>query len=110
MAANYLEIIRAKAIKDKFDLSQHAQKEAGEEEVSVDDIKQVLNSGRLLEPYPNDPRGASCLIVGQDRSKRWVHVLCGNFDRENFLVITVYLPTLPKWKDQFTRGRSYESK
>jgi len=31
-------------------------------------------------------------------------VLCGNFDRENLLIITVYLPLPPKWKDPFTRG------
>jgi hypothetical protein len=70
----------------------------------VDDIKHAILHGRELEPYPNDPRGPSCLMVGQDRAGRWIHVVCGNFERENLLIITVYLPRPPKWTDPFTKG------
>jgi len=104
MANRFLEIARAKVYQDKFELSEHAQQEAAAEQISVDDIKQAILTGQELEPYPEDPRGPSCLMVGQDESGRWVHVLCGNFDRESLLVITVYLPRPPKWKDPFTRG------
>lgn len=104
MADRFLDIARDKVRQDKFELSQHAQREAAAEQISVDDIKDAILAGQELEPYPNDPRGPSCLMIGQDRSGRWIHVLCGNFDRENLLIITVYLPQPPKWKDPFTRG------
>jgi hypothetical protein len=104
MADRFLDIAQAKVKQDEFELSQHAQREAAAEQISVDDIKDAILAGQELEPYPNDPRGPSCLMVGQDRSGRWIHVLCGNFDRENLLIITVYLPQPPKWKDPFTRG------
>jgi len=104
MTDGFLDIARAKVREDNFELSQHGQKEAAVEQVSVDDIKQAILMGQELEPYLNDPRGPSCLIVGQDERSRWIHVLCGNFDRENLLIITVYLPLPPKWKDPFTRG------
>ena len=71
--------------------------------VSVDDIKQAILTVQEPEPYSNDPRGPSCLMVGQDERGRWIHVLCGNFGRENLLIITVYQPQPPKWEDPFTR-------
>lgn len=104
MAEQFLAVARTKVSLDQFDLSQHAQKEAAEEQISVDDIKQTILTGRELEPYPHDPRGPSCLMVGQDHSDRWIHVVCGSFDRENLLIITVYLPQPPKWQDPWTRA------
>lgn len=104
MPERFLTIAQAKASQDQFELSQHAQKEAAEEQISVDDIKHAILSGQELEPYPQDPRGSSCLMVGQDSGGRWIHVLCGNFGRENLLIITVYLPRSPKWQDPWTRA------
>jgi len=104
VANGFLNFARVKIHQDKFDLSQHAQQEAAAEQISVDDIKQAILTGQELEPYPHDPRGSSSLMVGQDRSGRWIHVLCGNFDREILLIITVYLPQPPKWRDPHTRG------
>ena len=92
MADQFLAIAQVKVAQDHFELSSHAQKEAAEEQISVDDIKHSLLTGQELEPYPEDPRGPSCLMVGQDRHNRWLHVLCGNFDHDNLLIITVYLP------------------
>ena len=104
MTDGFLEIARAKVGQDRFELSQHAQEEAALEQMGVDDIKHAILTGEELEPYSNDLRGPSCLMAGQDENGRWIHVLCGNFDRENLLIITVYLPQPPKWEDQFTRG------
>ena len=103
MADGFLDIARIKVSQDKFELSQHAQQEAANEQISVDDINYAILTGRELEPYPHDPRGPSCLMVGRAQSGRWVHVLCGNFDHENLLIITVYLPQPPKWQDPWTR-------
>jgi hypothetical protein len=103
MAEPFLAIAQAKVSLDQFELSQHAQKEAAEEQIGVDDIRHAILTGQELEPYPQDPRGPSCLMVGQDFVGRWIHVLCGNFDHENLLIITVYLPRMPKWQDPWTR-------
>jgi len=86
-----------------FYLSHHAQIERGEERIRIDDIVTAISNGQELEPYPDDPRGESCLIVGQGLDYRWIHVLCGNFYDRDLLIITVYIPKLPKWKNPFTR-------
>lgn len=85
-------------------MSHHAQIERGKERIRIDDIVEAISNGKELEPYPDDPRGESCLIVGQGLDSRWIHVLCGNFYNGDLLIITVYIPRAPKWKDPFRRG------
>ena len=58
---------------------------AAAEQIGVDDIKYAILVGQALEPYPDNPRDPSSLMVGQDESSRWIHMLCGNFDRENLI-------------------------
>ena len=101
----FLDEARCKVADNAFRLSQHAQEEAAADEISVEDIRVAILGGAELEPYPDDPRGASCLFVGCDRRSRWLHVLCGRFDQPWMVVITVYLPRMPKWKDPWTRNR-----
>jgi len=99
----YINIAREMMERNAFYLSHHAQIERGKEKITVDDIISAILNGRELEPYPDDPRGESCLIAGQGLDFRWMHILCGNFEKENLIVITVYIPRLPKWSDPFTR-------
>jgi hypothetical protein len=102
---SYIQNARDKVLSGNFFLSHHAQIERGEEEITVDDIVACILKGIELEPYPNDPRGESCLIVGKDNSDQWLHVVCGSFCAEHLLIITVYRPQLPKWSDPFTRRK-----
>lgn len=62
---SYIEMVREKVKKDCYYLSHHAQIERGKERITVDDIVSAILSGQELEAYPDDPRGESCLIVGQ---------------------------------------------
>lgn len=100
---SYIQIARHKIATEKFYLSHHAQIERGEEKIRIDDIVAGILNGNELEPYPDDPRGESCLFVGQGLDSRWIHILCGNFDEDDLLIITVYIPKPPKWEDPFTR-------
>ena len=100
---SYIEIAIEKVLKGNFYLSHHAQIERGEERIRIDDIVAAISNGQELEPYPDDPRGESCLIVGQGLDYRWIHVLCGNFYEKYLLIITVYIPKPPKWEDPLTR-------
>lgn len=76
-------------------MSHHAQIERGEERIRIDDIVAAISSGQELEQYPDDPRGESCLIVGQGLDSRWIHVLCGNFYEKDLLIIDGNLLFLP---------------
>lgn len=105
MTSFYLKKAREQVAQDKFYLSHHAQIERGEEQISIDDIVESILNGTVIETYPDDPRGESCLFSGQGKDKRWIHVLCGNFYEQHLMIITVYIPTKPKWIDPFTRRK-----
>ena len=81
---------------EKFEISLHALKEAHEEEIDLEDIGNAILRGEIIEDYPGDPRGASCLVLGFSR-KRPIHVVCAMLPTGWARIITVYIPRLPKW-------------
>jgi hypothetical protein len=81
----------------------HADEERREDGISIADVEQAILGGLLLEDYPNDRRGPSCLLYGP-AANRPVHVVCGRNSAGWLVVITVYVPTLPKWKSPTERS------
>ena len=65
------------------------------------DIIDILcyDTARVIEPYPDDERGKSCLIWGTNQNGRIGHILRGY--PPNLWVITTYWPDLQpqKWTD-----------
>jgi hypothetical protein len=70
--------------------------------ISVEEIRNVINSGSIIEDYPDDPRGISCLMLGFGAEGRPIHVVCA--PREDYVaVITAYIPEAGEWADGFKR-------
>jgi Domain of unknown function (DUF4258) len=70
--------------------------------IGSDEVKEVVTQGELIEDYPNDPRGHSCLILGLGEAGRAVHVVCSPKD-EYLAIITAYLPDPLQWSDDSRR-------
>lgn len=90
-----LDKIKAKVENGQYFLSEHAQIERLEEDVDVTEIEEAIAYGEILEDYPKDQRGHSCLILGYSGDKA-IHIVCG-IKQEQVVIITMYLPKLPKW-------------
>lgn len=98
------ELVRA----GRYEVSIHAQQERLEDDLDINEIETALLQGELIEEYPKDPRGPSCLVGGLAGPKR-IHVVIGWATRRQQVertlrVITVYIPRPPKWTDLRTRG------
>ena len=66
--------------------------------ISADEVSEVVRTGVVLEDYPDDPRGHSCLVAAQSSEGRMVHVVCA--PKADFLaVITAYVPDPEQWVD-----------
>lgn len=85
----------------EYDLSIHAHNERQEEQITIEEIEKILLKGAIIEQYPNDPRGGSCLMAGIVSTKP-LHVVCGKRGKR-LLIVTVYRPKLPVWIDYKTR-------
>jgi hypothetical protein len=83
-------------------VSEHAYDEAVDDGLSVVDLLDATPSGEVIEDYPTDPRGASCLAliaVGNDRPVHAVWAFDEGAGRA--ILITVYQPDPARWSDDF---------
>ncbi|MEW6417931.1 MAG: DUF4258 domain-containing protein [Nitrospirota bacterium] len=77
---------------------------AENELISRDEVRDVIFKGKIIEDYPEDRRGHSCLMMGFTQKDRHVHVVCA--PKEEYLaVITAYVPSLDKWEGDFRTRR-----
>lgn len=91
-----LEQIRAQADIENTRITQHAQQEMTEENITLDEVLEAIDTGRVLENYPEHRRGACCLINGVTKKDRPLHIVCTTA-QPVLIIITVYEPKQPKW-------------
>ena len=70
--------------------------------ITITEIRQVVQAGEVIEDYPEDKRGHSCLLLGFDKTGRPIHVVCS--PKEDYLaIITAYIPNPHQWGDNFRK-------
>jgi hypothetical protein len=72
--------------------------------IEIRELEEAIFAGQIIEEYPADPRGPSCLILGYTQGNRPLHIVCGII-REELLVITAYEPSLEEWKTDWRTRR-----
>ena len=73
--------------------------------ISTLEIRQVIERGEIIENYPEDARGHSCLMLGWGESGRPVHVVCA--PKEEYLaIITAYIPGVTEWAAGYKTRRT----
>ena len=73
--------------------------------ISVSEIRKVIEKGEIIEDYPQDARGHSCLMLGRGETNRPIHVVCAH--KEDYLaIITAYIPGEAEWADNFKTRRT----
>ncbi len=60
------------------------------------EVRDVIERGQVIEDYPTDARGHSCLLMGRGATGRAIHVVCAPKD-DYLAVITAYLPGETEW-------------
>ena len=98
-----IDEIRYKVATDLFEFSKHAVDQTIIRGISVRELREAIGSGEIIEDYPNDKYGPSCLIYGRTRADRPLHVQCSYPSRPLVKVITLYEPDPEKWIDLRTR-------
>ena len=67
--------------------------------ITADEIKETILKGEIIEEYPDDRRGESCLVfhLAQNRA---IHVVCSP-KVEYLAIITAYLPAKSQWSSDY---------
>jgi len=99
-----IENIRKNIRAGNYRLTIHAFERCVEREISPEEAKYVILNGEIIEEYPSDKYGPSCLIFGLTEKGRILHVQC---TLDPVWIITAYDPTLEsdEWEQDFKRRR-----
>lgn len=91
--------------KKKILFLPHAIKQMSRPErmLTTNEIKEAIFNGDIIEEYPQDSRGESCLVI-HSQKKQTLHVVCSP-KSEYLAIITAYLPALDQWSSDFKTRR-----
>ncbi len=99
-----IERIRLRIRAGEYAISFTHTEKLRERMIEAADLEEAVFNGSIIEAYPDDPRGPSCLILGFSRFRKPLHVVCGNLEEEELLIVTAYEPDPEEWeKDWKTR-------
>ena len=59
-----IDDIRTKFVLNEFDFSQHAGDQTILRRISVQECREAIANSEIIEDYPSDKYGSSCLIFG----------------------------------------------
>ncbi|OQX08735.1 MAG: hypothetical protein BWK80_47775 [Desulfobacteraceae bacterium IS3] len=72
--------------------------------ISPSEIRNVVRNGELIEDYPENSQGHSCLILGYGEKNRAIHAVCAP-KYEYLSIITAYLPNDREWEQGFKKRK-----
>ncbi|MFZ0547437.1 MAG: DUF4258 domain-containing protein [Candidatus Promineifilaceae bacterium] len=91
MSEGVLIRIRRAVRERQYQMTDHALDEADADDLTLDDIRNVLLSGVLDSTYTDDPRGVRYVVRG-DVDEKEVDVVCRfQSDGRLLIIITVYV-------------------
>jgi hypothetical protein len=99
------QIRQAVAIKVLFLPHAVHQMSRPERMISPAEVRGVVATGEVIEDYPEDPRGHSCLLLGYGTHNRPLHVVCAP-KAEYLAIITAYLPNSDQWEADWRTRKS----
>ena len=67
--------------------------------ITTDEVREAVLLGEIIEEYPDDQRGESCLVI-KAVENRIIHVVCAP-KSEYLAIITAYLPSPDQWSSDF---------
>ncbi|WP_209262672.1 DUF4258 domain-containing protein [Thiorhodococcus minor] len=96
--------IQEKIRSRSYEFSRHAVDQSIRRDISVGELEEALVGNiEIIEDYPDDKYGPSCLVLGYTSSGRALHVLCSYPSRPILKVITIYEPDPNQWIDDRIR-------
>lgn len=67
--------------------------------INVGEIRDAIARGQIIEDYPDDKYGPTCLILGFATADKPLHIQCSYPSRPLIKIITVYEPDPAHWID-----------
>ena len=95
--------IQEQVSKGAYQWRRHAIQRSLERSITEEEVVEILLNGEIIEEYPEDKYGPSCLILGRTQSGRPLPVQCSL--PPTIWIITLYEPDPQEWIDWRSRKR-----
>jgi Domain of unknown function (DUF4258) len=103
-----IDDIREKIASGQYEFSQHAVDQSIVRHIRVQDLREAMAVGEIIEDYPTDKYGPSCLVFGVALACRPLHIQCSYPSRPLVKIITLYELDPQRWIDYKVRRTSDE--
>lgn len=101
-----IEALREAFVARRYLFTEHASDRAVERDIASHEVEEAIAAGEVIEDYPDDKYGPSCLIMGMTITGRVLHVqVCYP---PAVKIITVYEPSLEEWEEGLRKRKSHE--
>ena len=82
--------------------TDHILKRLMQRGITQDDVLQAIQTGEIIDQYPDDYPFPSCLILGLSVAGKSLHVVCG-LGLDEVYMITAYYPNPGEWDIEFRK-------
>ncbi len=98
-----LELVRRKEVR----ISSHGYDELAADGILVKEVVAGVETAKVVEDYPDYPKGPCALVLQKDRYGRPVHVVWGIPRRASTpaVLITAYRPDPERWTADFMKRK-----
>lgn len=95
-----IEKIREAVKKGHINITDHADEEMEDDNISNKSLYRSVLDGEVIEDYPHDFPLPSCLIFGKDENDIPIHSVWAYNEKEDIaILVTAYIPDSKRWVD-----------
>jgi hypothetical protein len=98
-----IEQIRNLLSSGMYELTRHAFHRIVERDISENEIISCNENAEIIEDYPTDKYGPSCLLLGLTNDNRPLHIQVSRKEQPKLKIITIYEPDPNEWENFRTR-------
>lgn len=98
-----LDDIRSKVAAGRYEFSKHAVDQSILRHITPTEIREAMLGAKVIEDYPDDKYGPSCLLLDFTEARRPLHIQCSYPSRPLVKIITLYEPSSALWMDFSSR-------
>ena len=100
-----IEKIQELLASGEYELTLHATERVIERNISRKEIREAGATSEMIEDYPTDKYGPSCLLLGRTDTRRPLHIQVSRKETPKVKIITLYEPEDDEWIDYKVRRK-----